>query len=421
MKRNVFLMAMVVLANVYLVGFAADALLSFADEALSAAGNKTLSPLRNLVAGLVLLATPVMALIVLFVPHLPKLVFLPLIVFIVWAAFGAVPLFPANDNESMLLLLMGLQVALAVGAFLILKARTGSWLLSAAALPYKRHLVARTVAAAAFLIVALPILAGALGLFAIAAVLEAESGGYLDVTSSGIDVRETILTKDEKTVYLVGMMHIGETAFYRTVFEGFPSDALILAEGVSDRQNLLSSDLSYHRVARVLGLEQQPALADQSGAGAQPDEPATDAGRNEEPGGSVDARATGMPEVRPADVDISEFSEVTLRFLNAVADFYASRSVIELIRNSDPLSNEFSEEDYKLVFSDLIGKRNDRLMAEFDAAIVDYDAVVIPWGAMHMPGLEAALRERGFSAAPGRVIPVVRFRNLIDRWTAAPN
>ena len=47
--------------------------------------------------------------------------------------------------------------------------------------------------------------------------------------------------------------------------------------------------------------------------------------------------------------------------------------------------------------------------------IGEYDTIVIPWGAQHMPGLEAALRERGFQIQSQRMLPIARYQTIIDR------
>src|SRR5262249_51113701 len=91
-SRGAFLAAIAVLANIYLCGFGIDGLLSLVDEILRAtSGHSPLGAVRGIVASLVSFATPLAILAVIFVPHLPKRVFVPLILFEIWCAFYAPP------------------------------------------------------------------------------------------------------------------------------------------------------------------------------------------------------------------------------------------------------------------------------------------------------------------------------------------
>ena len=418
-RRSFFLVLMALVANLYLVAFTADALLSLADETLRAAsGNDALSALRNFLAVAVILASLPILPILLFVPQLPKLSLLPPALFALWAAIGAPPLLPSPEDATMLAALIVGQVVLAAAAFGTIWLRTGHWLLRPAALPYKRHLVLRTIAAVIVAVVALPVVLGALGLMLVASIMEQQSSGFIDFTGSGIDIQERVLAKEGKTVHLIGMMHIGEPRFYAELFASVPSDALILAEGVTDRETLLSNDLSYQRVARVLGLEQQPALL--PGAPAQPSgsrEPETELDEEtdaeESPAGVV--TIPGRPDVRYADMDLSDFSPVTIRFLNVAAALYGSSSIAEATQHFDTLINGFTEDELQTVMSDILEKRNAAVLAAFDEEINDYDTLVIPWGALHMPGIEKALHDRGFVDRSKRTIPLMRYETILRR------
>ena len=59
---------------------------------------------------------------------------------------------------------------------------------------------------------------------------------------------------DGKTILLVPMAHIGEADFYQTLSQSFPTNSIVLMEGVSDDQNLLTNNISYKRMAANLGL-----------------------------------------------------------------------------------------------------------------------------------------------------------------------
>ena len=42
----------------------------------------------------------------------------------------------------------------------------------------------------------------------------------------------------------------------------------------------------------------------------------------------------------------------------------------------------------------------------------------MPWGAQHMPGLEAALKQRSFVVESQKMLPLARYQTIIDRVMA---
>jgi len=48
------------------------------------------------------------------------------------------------------------------------------------------------------------------------------------------------------------------------------------------------------------------------------------------------------------------------------------------------------------VLDDILYQRNLHLLERVDAALERYERVVVPWGVLHQPGLEAGLLSRGF-------------------------
>jgi hypothetical protein len=59
---------------------------------------------------------------------------------------------------------------------------------------------------------------------------------------------------------------------------------------------------------------------------------------------------------------------------------------------------------WRRVEQDLLVRRNEHVAGELDRALDEgYRRVVIPWGALHMPGLEREVLERGFEPATERL------------------
>ena len=388
--RSLFLRLATWLANGYLVAYATDAVLSIIDDGLRtvAMGGPALHSLRGMVALAVVLASALMPFLLLFVPQLPKRLFLAPIAFTLVFSFGAFGLPVPVEWLSVV------QLVIAVVTLGLIRAATGHWLLAAEMLRRKRHLVARTVFATLVTVVTLPLVAAGILVLLLAAALEQQTAGYLDITPTGVDVRERVLTKDGRTVVLKAMAHYGEDDFYRTLFDGLPPKSVVLAEGISDREKRLTGFPSATGMAKAIGLTQQP------GMGAIRDRAAT-------PG---ESRGTGAaPDIVRADVDTVEFSADTLGLLHDLGDLYAG-DVVEGIRKVVARTRA----DPGVFTRELIDKRNAHVLAIFDEKAGDYTTIVIPWGALHMPGLEAGLEKRGYRVESERTRPVVRFGTIVD-------
>ncbi|WP_171039869.1 hypothetical protein, partial [Streptococcus pseudopneumoniae] len=88
------------------------------------------------------------------------------------------------------------------------------------------------------------------------------SGGFIRITTDGIYLSDKEFYKKEKVVRLVGMVHIGESAYYRDLNQAILStNTVVLKEGVTDSKNLLTSSMPYSKIARYLGLQPQSYMA----------------------------------------------------------------------------------------------------------------------------------------------------------------
>jgi uncharacterized protein YbaP (TraB family) len=114
-----------------------------------------------------------------------------------------------------------------------------------------------------------------------------------------------------------------------------------------------------------------------------------------------------------ADIDVSEFSELTIRFVSRVGEIYASATFNEALQKLTAIMGEFSEAEIALVMDDLVRRRNDKVLAELDRRLAEFDTVFIPWGALHMPGLEAGLKQRGFRIERQRMAVVARYETIL--------
>ena len=105
-----------------------------------------------------------------------------------------------------------------------------------------------------------------------------------------------------------------------------------------------------------------------------------------------------MTHVR-ADVDVSTFSPDTISFLDTAAQIWNADDVLAALleASSDPaLADPELLENLQL---ELLDDRNTQLVVHIFDAIEEYQRVVVPWGALHLPAIEAAVIERGYTLA----------------------
>jgi len=422
-KRSFVLVIAAALANLFLLIFSADALLSVVEEVFRGfSGSEALLPLRGAVALRAVLASAFMVPLLVLFPQLPKRAFVPLILFVLWAALGAPPLNLASMSFVLSFGLVLGQTALAALAFGLIKRQTGQYWLSANRLPIKSRLVLRIAVSGAVFVVALVLVLPALILGGLRTTIETETAGYVRLSDTGVELADKTFRKGDRTVRLIGMVHIGEARFYDDLFGSFPDSALVLAEGVSDKDKILENNLSYQRVARVLGLDQQPALRP-TGAGSD----LSNGGRASEasPLNGTDASLSGKDktviqspigaDVVYADVDLSEFSETTIGFLNETAKLYDSPTLAVAWERLQELSMKYPDPDVEIVMADIVDKRNDKVLSEFDLRQEDYNVIIIPWGALHMPGIEEAITAKGYEFSAEEYRPLIQYDTLMAR------
>lgn len=402
-RRSSFLVFFVGVANLYLLAFAADGLVSVADELWAmAAGASPLAALRNQLAMFVVLSSLIMAFVVAFVPHLPKAIFLPLIGAAIWLALGGPPfgsLTSSGDKAGLFLALC--QAALGFAAFLIVHLRTGSPFLSANALPHLNHVFLRI--AFASIVTLLVSFAGliALGIWTAVSYAEQETKGYIQFTWNDIRARTAIMRKENKVVHLVATAHIAERQFYERAYQSIPPNAVVLAEGITDKKGTLAREAAEpEEVAKSMGLTSQTVFEEMLATG---ETVSADT--------KTRAAARSKPDVVRADVDVSDLSPPTLRCLRADLATAAKMETDEILAK-DGGTPACSPADLKVFWEEILTKRNAVLMAAFDKLQDKYDVFVVPWGAMHMPELELAFIKRGYRIERAQMLTLARYETV---------
>ena len=216
------------------------------------------------------------------------------------------------------------------------------------------------------------------------------SEGFMALRPNGFTVQvRKYIRNDGKMIELIPMSHIGEADFYRKVSGSFPTNSIILMEGVTDRKGLITNEVSYKRAAKSLGLvEQEKAFEPSRG------------------------------ELVMADVDTEQFSTNTIGFLNLVMLFHSrgvnAGNILNAIQDS-PTPGVLAGQ----VLDDLLRKRNQHLVEEIQSRLSQTDNIMVPWGVMHMPGIAGEIQKSGFRLYETREYTVIRFH--VFRWLSQGN
>jgi hypothetical protein len=241
-------------------------------------------------------------------------------------------------------------------------------------------------------------------LFAISSLalgVDVATKGFVRFDARGISLADRLYENRGRRIRLVGMMHIGEEEGYRTLFHDLgrgSSSMLVLTEGVTDSDGLLSGQLSYGSIADVLGVGEQQSI-----------ESYVDWEGRADDGGPGSKR----PVFMNADIDLNEFAPGTVELLEDVGDLYRGDDFIrgflevyEQMRADPELSADFTE--------DIIGRRNRSVVAHINDFKKEYREIVVPWGALHLPGIATAIEEMGFVLRSTRYIQFISWRSVIE-------
>ena len=378
-------------ANLFLVAFLADGVISVLDEVLKLAfDSDVVSGIRWQLATWVFVAAFPGYLLMGLTPILPKRILVLPVTFFFWANLAILPLEIYLDiTEWVALFFSVLEIAVGVNAFVRIRAMNGGegWLIDPDRIEAPGFRLRNTLGFGVVnLLIILP--ASLLYLFIFAALgVNHATGGYVVIDHDSLDIMEREFVRDGQRVTLVGMVHIGEKAFYVRLLESFGTEGtIILQEGVSDTRGLFEGELFYKKVASAIGLDTQEEF-------------------------DLDREAL---TVRNADIDLTEVSAVTLELLNSTNRLFdpATFSTEALLHCFELFSDM---EKVEIFFDDLIKKRNAHLFGVITESVDDFDNVIVPWGAAHLKEIEENLLDSGFSLSRSRKRTVFSYGTLFGR------
>jgi hypothetical protein len=333
-------------------------------------------------------------------PRLPVAVFLPLAIVTLWLGFGMAPL-PLWISSPRALSTTGvvIQLAAVALAFAVVRARNGGrGLWFGAASPERPAFAWRhSLAFGAGLFSLGPIAVVGYTAVAIATSIQIVTGGFVHFDLAGVSLGDRHYRRGDREIRLVGMMHVGDPARYRALVCTFEREStIVLAEGVSDREGRLAASLQYGKVAEALGLAQQQDLrsylVDADEDAVEPPE---------------------WPVVRHADVDASTFSPATIEMIRWAGQVWGARDVASALELILHAARESDPEQGQAFFADVLDRRNEHLVGEIERALGEYERVVVPWGALHLPGIERTVLGWGYEETSRELHPLFAWRTVV--------
>jgi len=398
-----------VFANLFLIMFLADGGFSLIDELVPLLSPLTsFSSLRSLLAGTVITMAAALYLCLGIDRRLPKRILLPQILFVFFCPFSVWIFPPLAGIQVYGVIAAAVQVAL--GMLPLCYFRTGG----ARCLTLPPELFAapffrlkNTLIFGATNLILAPFVLTVLLLFTANAYLTEYTAGFMRLDPGGLRMAERVYKRDNRTIRLAAMIHVGTKEFYDGLAGSIaPGRSIVLAEGVSDDENLLASSIDYGKMAGFLGLTSQHEMSFRGRLIGSEELESPRAGA-EQPAEEVD--------ILRADVDVSDLRPPTVLFLNALGKhLQESDSFVNgfLALNSwaeENLTPEMSE----LIIDDILHRRSMELVRYLENALDRYDTVVIPWGALHMKEIEAEVLKRGFTLHEERERVSIDFRKLL--------
>lgn len=170
-------------------------------------------------------------------------------------------------------------------------------------------------------------------------------------------LKESVLTKNDQTVYLIGMIHIGDESYYQQIKEDYKNvTGVILSEGIVNDDNSLDEFDSYKLMAKTISISIQPGV-------------------HELFPGKV---------IKKADVNASDIKKKCISH------------IVRASKNDVRSEAGVTENDRAICTPEILLKRNDHLYSVIGKTLKTEKRIIVPWGARHLPDIENRLVRDGF-------------------------
>ncbi len=320
--------------------------------------------------------------------HLRKATFVPLLAYLLWGLLDFWPLQPVAGSHYLLYAACG-QLFLGLLALESIRRENGeSPLLTQSQFDGPAFSGWNLLRFCLVTISIFPLIMLIFGYAATSSLIDEYTAGFVRLKPNGLYMIEKVYAQNDKQIRLAGMIHMGREDYYAELADSFNTGlTLLLAEGVSDEQGLLKDKFSYGKMAELLGLDSQEKLRF--------------------PGRLIEAESldlplsaeSDVPDILRADIDLQEFNPHTIEVLNAIGTYLLnSRSLSSgYLEFNQWAEQNMTAETNQILMDDLVAKRNQSVLSYLPKGIRKYRTILIPWGALHMPGLEEAVKGRGFA------------------------
>jgi hypothetical protein len=319
--------------------------------------------------------------------HLPKVILLPIFIWLLWTLVGHWPLENIGGQYFQLFIACGQLLLITLLLNLNRQLNHKSQLFTQDQFAGPSFSGKNLIYFSLINLLVVPVVLFLIGFSFVGTLIKTNTAGFVQLKPDGLYMTERIYQRGNKQIRLVGMIHLGQEEYYDDLTTSISGQrTLILAEGVSDRGNLLTERFSYGKLAGLLGLTSQEGFHFQ---GRLIDIAELDQAKDE---------VQDIPDILRADIDLQQFDPRTLEVLNALAKY--------LLNSESPLAGyvafnrwadtHFDPDLNSIIMTDLISKRNRSVLSYLPKALAKYDTVIIPWGALHLPGIEKAVQKEGF-------------------------
>jgi hypothetical protein len=402
-------------ANLFLILFLADGSFSLVDELIPLfTPLMPFTAVRNLLAGIVIIMAAPVYISLGIDRRLPKRVFLPLIFFVSFCPLSTW-LFPAlGEIRTFGLIAAAAQVMLGMLPLRYFRNGNARCLTMPAtmfAAPYFSPRNTLIFCGASLFVVPLTVT-----LFILAAAdsyMAGQTSGFIHLDPGGLRMTERIYTRDNRTIRLAAMIHIGSRNYYDEMAASVtPGRVIILAEGVTDDDSLLKSTIDYDKMADFLGLASQKTMHFR-GRYIEEEELESPLLRSQN---GEEEKYAGEIDILRADVDVSDFRPPTILLLNALGKhLQESPSFLKGLQACNTwVEKNITPEMTVIIMDDILHRRNMEVIRYLEKALAGYDTVVIPWGALHMKEIETEILKRGFKLQEERDRVSINFRKMLS-------
>jgi len=402
-----------VVANLFLVLFLADGVFSFLDELASLLFPVTfLSGPRSILAVSVLVMAALVYLCLGIDRRLPKLVFLPLTLFVFLCPLSACFFPDLPGNRACGLIAAATQIALVLFPFSCFR-KNGRRSLTMPPAKFYTPLFSlkNTLVFYSANLIVIPVVLAMLVLHTANSYMAEYTAGFMRFAPDGLYMTDRVYRCNNRTIRLASMIHMGEKGYYDDLAGSVsPGRTIVLAEGVTDDKNLLRNRLNYGRLAGFLGLISQDKMLFR-GKIIEPEALEAPQVRSQ---GAGEKGKSGSPDILRADVDVSVFRPPTILFLNTVGkQLQENRSLAKgFLAINNWAEKNITREMNDVIMDDILHRRNRQLISRLGKALDRYDNVIIPWGAMHMKEIEEDVLKRGFKLQEQRERVSIDFRKM---------